>query len=88
MLGRLRFSPDELGRMSFGDVILAIDGFNDALIHDYNLLRHQMWASLAAMGGKKVPSPKQIMRLPIDGADEPIKIMSKEEFLSLAEKMK
>jgi len=86
MLGRLGYTPNQLGNMTYENVILAIEGFNDEKNHELNLLRHQMWASLAAMGGKKAPKPKDILKLPTD-TDEKVDFMSKEDFLKLAKKM-
>lgn len=86
MFGRLGYSPDEYYRMGFVDVIAAIEGYQDGEIAKLNNLRHQMWASIAAMNGKTAPTPQKLIPLPIDGKDSPPP-MSKEEFLNLARKL-
>ena len=88
MLGRLGFTPNQIGRMSYEDVVLSVEGFNDGQIHDFNILRHNMWASLAAMGGKKVPKPSEIISLPMDKNDVSPAIMSEEEFWRMVKKLK
>lgn len=86
MLGRLRYTPDEYYSMRFKDVIAAIEGFGDGEIAEMNRLRHTMWASLAAFGGKKTPTPQRLMPLPIDGQAE-FKEVTVEEFSRIAERM-
>lgn len=86
MFGRLHYTPDEYYAMSLKDCVLSISGFNDEQIERLNIMRHGMWASLAAMGGKKTPSPQKILPLPIDKRFE-AKPMTKEEFLKIAADM-
>ena len=88
MLGRLGFTPNQIGGMSYEDVVLSVEGFNDGQIHDFNILRHHMWASLAAMGGKKAPKPSEIMSLPIDKEEKKATVMDEDEFWRMVEKLK
>lgn len=83
MFGKLHYTPDEFYRMSFPDMMAAIEGYSDEEIKEANRLRHIMWAPLAAMGSKA--TPKQLIPLPIDHED--IKPISREDFMALARKL-
>src|SRR5699024_11564235 len=37
MLGRLGYTPNQLGNMTYENVILAIEGFNDEKNHEFNI---------------------------------------------------
>lgn len=84
MFGRLHYTPDQFNRMSFQDMLAAIEGFNDAEMGELNKLRHTMWAPIAAMGGKA--TPKQLIPLPaLDGIQEQADFITKQQFLMLQE---
>lgn len=79
-------SPDQFYRMSLNDIFIMVEAFESNEIAEMNRLRHSMWASLAAFGGKKTPTPQRLMPLPIDSQGS-VKRVTKEEFIKLADKM-
>lgn len=83
MYGSLHYTPDDFNRMSFFDMLAAIEGHWDEEIKEANRLRHLMWAPIAAMGGKT--TPQQLLPLPTDGAAVATQSMTKEQFLQLAQ---
>lgn len=58
--------------MTFGEFLDYEYGYNLRKAEDWDMIRNQMWASLASMGGDKVPKPNKLVPLWIDklGLDE------------------
>lgn len=52
--------------MTFGEFLDYEYGYNLRKAENWDMIRNQMWASLAGMGGDKVPKPDKIIPLWID----------------------
>jgi|688.fasta_scaffold469440_2 hypothetical protein len=68
--------------MTFGQFLDYEYGFEYRNALQFNMIRHQMWASLAAMGGKEVKQPKDILPLWIDDIGKHNNKIKEKEYLS------
>lgn len=71
MLGELYYKPWELWRMTFRDIILAIDGLRDRDLVNQHLLRRSTFIIASSNIGGKAVSSKMRQLWPINGDDAP-----------------
>lgn len=79
---RTGLKPWEWKRMTLGEFLDYEHGFNFRLAHDWDMTRNIMWASMAAMGGDKVPEPHKIYPLWIDNIGKDLEKSKEKEYLS------
>jgi hypothetical protein len=74
--------PWEWKRMTLGEFLDYEHGFEFRKAEEWNLTRHQMWASLAAMGGKDTKQPKDLVPLWVDNIGKDLEKSKEKEYLS------
>jgi len=56
--------------MTFGEFLDFEYGFEYRKAEQFNMIRHQMWASLVSMGSKDIKNPKDVLPLWIDNIEK------------------
>lgn len=68
--------------MTFGEFLDYEYGFEFRKAEQFNMIRHQMWASLVSMGAKDIKQPKDILPLWIDDIGKHNNKIKEKEYLS------
>lgn len=68
--------------MTLGEFLDYEHGFEFRKAEDWDITRNLMWASLASMGGDKVPNPKDLIPLWTDKIGKRIEKTKEKEYLS------
>jgi hypothetical protein len=68
--------------MTFGEFLDYEHGFEFRRAYEWERTRKIMWASLAAMGGKETPSPKELQPLWTDNIGKVLEKPKEKEYLS------
>lgn len=68
--------------MTIGEFLDYEYGYNLRKAENWDMIRNQMWASLASMGGEKVPKPDKLIPLWIDNLKGDVEFDKEKEYLN------